>query len=463
MSHALETPVRDWHQLPRRMFLGGAGAMFTLPFLEAMMPIRARAATADPVRLITIFWPNGMYLPDWVPAQTGTNFTLPFVMKPLEAAATNVRSKINILSGMTNLAGIPDQGIGTGDHGSGTGAAFTCTEVARAQGSGVRNGVSLDQQAAAYTKQFTRIASLQLGLEESQTSGNCDYGYGCVYTTHISWQNPTTPLAKTIDPKIAFDRLFQGYSPNATQTQQQNTQSKRASVLDYVHQEITRLSPRLSAADRAKLDQYFTGVRELESEMQSVPGMGTMCSPGDSSQFSVARTDVPKLSSLMNSVMTLAFQCDATRVISHMLGNGYPSRSYPFIGVSENHHELSHYDSNTLGTTTNPGPYRRINQWLMQQVADLLKKLDSVPEAGGTMLDNSIVIVTSDCADASSHSHDDMPLLLAGKGRGAWRTGQHLDYSGRPVADLFLTVLRTMGVQAATFGKDGRSPLALPL
>lgn len=430
--------------LTRRAFLGGAGAALTLPWFESMQSSKALAADGAPKRILAYYFPDGIHMPKWRPSIVGAGYDLPPILAPLG----DLKSKVNVISGLANRPARPD---GPGDHASGTGAFLTVAHPKKTEGADIQNGISMDQVAANTLKEFTRIPSLQLGIDGGSGVGDCDSGYSCAYARNISWASATQPLPKITSPAAAFDQLFAGFDPQATAEEQAKRTLYRTSVLDHVREDAKRLHGRLGTTDRAKLDQYLTGVDELEEKI-SKASTGPACDPfdrpGDPGDI-VAHSDI------MNRLMTLAFQCDSTRVISFMLANAGSNRSYEFLGVSGGHHEISHHQS----LQENFDKLTIIDTWEVQQFANLLQMLDDVEDVGGgTLLDNSLVFFSSEISDGNAHNHNDMPILLAGSAGGEIQTGRHLVYEGEPsVAKLFVSMLNATGVEAEAFGDDSGS------
>jgi hypothetical protein len=435
------------HLPARRHFLGGLGVAVMLPHFESLRMARAQTP-ARKQRLITIFLPDGVLMEEWIPSKVGADFDLPPHFAPL----ASFRKKLLILSGLSNFPGKPDNG--TGDHACGTAAAFTASPPRRGDGALIKNGISVDQAAAAVLKQNTRIASLQLGLEDGATSGDCEFGFSCVYENCISWASDTQALPKTVSPSTVFDQIFAGFDPNATAATKAQRLARKSSVLDYVRGEASSLSAKLGPSDRAKLDQLLSGVRDLEKQIQTET-MGAAPNACASMPRPAATMDQPTRARLMNGLIATAFQCDVTRVVSHMLGHAFPSRAYAFIGVNAKHHDASHY-----GDDLGKEDYRKIVNYNLGLVADLLARLEAIPEDSGTALDNTMVVLTSDCGESRGHDHSNLPVLVAG-GAGRFRMGRHVAYqNGQTLSSLYLSVLRAFGATAASFGADGRAPLS---
>lgn len=432
-------------KLSRRAFLGGAGAILALPMLEATTRLTPAARAGDNVvrRLLAWYVPNGINMPKWTPVLEGSAFELTPILSPL----VDVKSKLLVLSGLNNSPGQPEE---AGDHAGGTSAFLTCRHVVKTEGAAIKNGVSMDQVAAEVVGPSTRIPSLQLGTEGGGSAGGCDSGYSCAYTRNISWKSETQPLSKTVSPQVVFDQLFGGFDPAATEAEKARRLKYRTSVLDYALDEANSLSLRLGATDKRKLEEYMDGVRDLETKIGK--GAGPVCTPIDKPPVNL---DYPAHVKLMSDLMVLAFQCDATRVITFMMRNAGAGTSHDFIGVPEAHHDLSHHNDEQGKLDK----LEIIDTWEVEQLAYLLKKLDSIPEGAGTLLDSCAVYFSSEIADGNAHGHKNMPIAIAGSLGGLLTPGRHVKYSGAPVANLFISLLNGMGVSISSFGDDGTGPL----
>ena len=433
----------------RRTLLGGAGVALALPYLESLTPQRARAA-APPLRFLGYYVPNGIHMASWTPAAQGADYQLTPILQPL----AKVRAQLSVLSGLANRPARPD---GAGDHAAGTASFLTCTHVQKTEGSDIRNGVSVDQAYAQHIGKATRFPSLQLGIEGGGTSGGCDSGYSCAYSRNISWSGPATPVAKQTNPRDVFDRLFAGVNPSATAEERARIEREQRSVLDYVLGEAQSLSPKLGATDRRKLDEYMTGIRELERRLQQTDERSceAPARPGD--------FDFPTHVKLMSDLMVLALQCDATRAITFMLGNAGSGRVYNFLGISGGHHEISHHGNDAA----KHAQLEKIDIWEMTQFAYLLEKMQAVSEGEGTLLDHCAVFFSSEIEDGNSHSHFNMPIVLAGRAGGALHPGRHISFAGpreqakQPsVGKLFVSILSALGMSVTKFGDDGDGPLS---
>lgn len=432
----------------RRKFLGGAGAMIGLPMLASLLPRKLRAAGVEPKRRFIAFYvPCGIVMNDWTPVDTGVNWTMTPILTPLAP----YRDRTLVLSGVDNIPGRSDGG---GDHAAGTGSFLTCTHVRKTAGADISNGVSIDQVFASTLSSGLAFPSLELGTDGGAAVGDCDTGYSCAYARSISWRNATTPLPKQTSPRSVFDRLFAGYDPNETAAEIARRQTYRKSVLDYALADADSLHARLGRGDRAKLDEYLTSVREVE---QRVDRGISVCQPGTRPDGSLnPDDDFAAISRAMLDLIAISISCDQTRVITFMLGNAGSYHSHPQVGVVESHHELSHH----MGNPSNNTKLSTINTWEVGELAYLMGKLDAIDDGDGTTaLDNSIIFFSSEIEDGDTHSHSNMPMLVAGGGNGRLATGTHLRLPTQTQANLFLSFAAAFDVPLTAFGDDGTAAI----
>jgi hypothetical protein len=427
--------------------LGGTGALLSLPLFESLVGDVAYADDSFPARLLCYYVPNGIHMQAWTPAQNGSNFELSPILQPLAP----VKDQILVLGGLSNTPAKPD---GPGDHAGGTSGFLTAAHANKSE-TDIRLGISMDQVIANQIGGATRIASMQIGIDGGGNSGNCDSGYGCAYSRNISWASETQPLSKTTSAQVIFNQIFEGTDPNASIAEQERRKLYRVSVLDYVNEQVQAIENKLGYADRLKLDQYTTGIFELEQRVEK-PSLvcGATEEPSDTG-------DVAEKARVMSDLMVLALQCDATRVVSFMLGNAGSNRSYPFLGASGGHHEYSHHQDDP----GNHAALQSIDTWEVEQLSYLLQRMDEVPEGTGTLLQHSQVFFSSEIEDGNAHRHRNLPVILAGACHGAYSTGRHIDYEpnknadGPPIANLFLSMMAAMGVNQSSFGDNSTGPL----
>ncbi len=417
-------------RLGRRAFLGGAGALVALPAFESL------AQTAPPMRFVAVFAPNGINMSGWTPDAEGPQWQPKRLLLPLAP----VKPHVTVITGLSNA---PAASPLPGDHARGTGSFLTCEAVVKSEAADITNGTSVDQLMVQRLNPATRFRSLQLGLEGGESQGSCDNGYSCAYTRNISWAGPKSPMPKLVEPRVVFERLFAGADASASQQQLQRRRVTRASVLDYVRGEATSLSSRLSTRDRAKLDEYLTGVRELEVRLGVEAGTCSATAPVEG--------DIPVKSKQMIDLIVTALRCDLTRVVSFMLANGISNRSYDFLGARGAHHELSHHQND-------PEKLEKLDviaTWEVAQFGYLLEALKAVPEGNGTLLDHTVAYFSSDVEDGNSHAHTNLPVLVAGRGGSV--AGQHVRLAqAEPLANLYLAFMGAMGAGVDRFGDSTR-------
>jgi hypothetical protein len=448
---------KHW-EISRRKMLKGLGVMMGLPLLEAMKPLAALAGPAAlpgvpkkfPVRMAFLYMPNGVNPKTWTPKGTGAGFELSEALQPLAA----LKKEILVLGQLWNA------GTNTGDgHYVKTAAWLTGTTITKTTGSNLRSGgVSIDQIAAQRLGHLTPLPSLELGIEPVTTGVDTNVGYTRLYGSHISWSTPTTPVAKEINPKLAFDRLFR-----STMKDGSGISTHDQSVLDVVMGEAKRLRAQVGARDREKLDEYFDSVRAVEKRIEFDANRRAQEYDGDA----LARQEIERLGGrindyykdpaqlrrrgvdhtehvrLMLDIMALAFWTDSTRVSTFMFGNAVSGKNFSFLkGVHGGHHEISHHEKKD----ENLEQYKLINIWHVQQYAYLLEKLRSIKEGEGTLLDNSMIVFGAGMHDGNAHDPHNLPIVLGGRGGGTITTGRHLVYEkNTPLCNLWKSMLSRAG------------------
>jgi hypothetical protein len=431
--------------ISRRTVLRGLGTTIALPLLEAMLPAVSLAAPArkEPRRMAFIYLPNGKHMADWTPKALGKGFPLPAILEPLQP----LKDDFMVLTGLTLDKARP-HGDGAGDHARAMASFLTGSQARKTHGADLKVGVSVDQVAALRVGGATRFPSLELGCEGGSQTGNCDSGYSCAYSSNISWRTPSTPMAKELNPRLVFERLFAGQARDETDASRAKRDRYRASILDFVAEDANRLRGRLGATDQRKLDEYLSALREVEVRVARA-GQVT-----DVGHAKVARpTGIPKDYQehirLMSDLLVLAFQADLTRIATFVFANDGSNRSYRFINVPEGHHDLSHHGRDKKKQEK----IRTINRFHISQLAYLLGKLKAVKEGDGTLLDQCMVVYGSGISDGDAHNHDNLPVLLAGKGGGTLTPGRHVRYPKEtPLTNLYLALLERMGCPTERLG-----------
>ena len=443
--------------ISRRTVLRGLGASLALPFLEVMSPAVAAAesvsAAGAPVRMAFCFVPNGVNLKNWIPESAGSDYKMPWSLQPLSA----VRDDLLVLTGLTHDKGRAN-GDGAGDHARSASVFLTGAQAVKTHGSGIRVGMSVDQAAAREIGDLTKFSSLELGCDGGRNSGNCDSGYSCAYSNNISWTSETTPNSKEVDPRRAFDRLFGNGKQREEAENKARRLSRRLSILDFVLDDARRLNSRLGSQDRGKLDEYFSGVRDLEKRLAKVHSSSSATdveAPAGLPDASGRRMAFKQHVNLMTDLMVLAFQADVTRVSSLMFARAGSNRSYREVSVPDGHHGLSHHQSRE----SNLEKIRRIDRFHVEQFAYFVERLKSVREGDGTLLDNCMILYGSGISDGNRHNNENLPLVLAGRGGGSIDTGRHIIYDREtPACNLFVSMLDRVGASVDSFG-DSTGPL----
>lgn len=423
------------------------GAAIALPMLDAMTPAMAspadKLATKAPVRLAFTYIPNGVTVKDWKPTGVGADYSLSPILKPLEA----FRQDFMVLSGLdhNNANALGDGG---GDHARAGACFLTGVHPKKTAGADIQAGVSVDQIAAKNLGSATRISSLELGCEDSRTVGGCDSGYSCAYTNSISWRGPHTPMPPETNPRIVFERLFGDDDFNASPQDRARRAQTRRSILDLVNHRTQKLVQDLGAADKRKLDEYLTGVRELEQRIQLAENDNRKFQPTIEKPAGVpiAFADYIKL---MFDLQVLAFQGDVTRVSTLLFGREASVRTYGEIGVNDPHHPLSHHRN----LPENTEKITKINTYHTSLFAYFLERLKATKDGDGSLLDHAMIVYGGAIADGNAHSHHDLPVLVAGRGDGKLKPGRHVQYAkGTPMTNLYLSLLERMNVPAEKLG-----------
>jgi hypothetical protein len=429
------------HRLTRRTFLRGLGVTMALPWLESFNvwgdePVRGRASSA-PVRLAVLFAGNGFHAKEYWAKGNGRDMELGKVLEPLD----QFKDKMLFIRGLYNA----EAGKG-GIHSAQTGNLLTGSPLEG--GGGIRSGVSIDQLLAQKVGQETKVPSLVLGCEPSISA--LHKGYSMIYSSHISWSSPTTPTPLELYPALAFDRLFRDEVGKGD-----------ASVLDLVREEARGLGNRVSYADRRKLDEYLSSVREVEQRIAQAGKQGrlqgwrpTLDKPNIPRPADGVPQDVDQHMRLMCDILVLAFQTDTSRLCTLKLNNDHSSQRFPHLGVDYMiHHLLSHSES---------ADWLKVNQFFTQQIAYIAAKLDKIQEGERTALDNTMLLYVSSMIHGSTHDCSQLPVVLLGRAGGRIQTRRTLDYLGKPnrkMCSLYLAMMDKMGVRLESFG-DSKERLA---
>ena len=425
--------------LPRRTFLRGMGAAIALPLLDAMVPsMTAWAKTAaKPVRRLGfVYVPMGSDITRWRPTGgAGPLGELSPSLSPLE----NFRKQISVISNLELKNAYP------GTHATSNAAFLSAAKAKWTESTDYYLGTTVDQIAAQQIGQDTQLPSLELAMDLMDMVGQCDNGYACVYQNNLSWSSPTTPLPAEAHPRIVFERLF---GEGGTAAERRAGLNRKASLLDWVHEDITRLQGMLGPGDRVKVSEYLDTVREVERRIQKAETQADDGALPDVDRPVGVPPAYADHARLMFDLQVLALQADVTRVITFQLARESSNRTYPEIGVPDPHHPTSHHGNDPEKVAK----LAKINRFHVSLFTHFLEKLASVPEGDGTLLDNSLYLYGSGMGNPNVHDHVDLPIVVAGGGAGNVRGGQHIVYDEpTPMANLHLTLLDSVGVRLDSF------------
>jgi len=434
-------------KMSRRTVLRGAGVAMALPWLESIPVWGSEVATDSakpfPKRFAALFMACGINANHWWAKGSGTEMELGKTLEPLAP----LKTKLNVITGLFNRAA-----VGVGIHPGQTGNVLSGAQLQK--GAELRGGISMDQVLANAIGQETMQPSLVLGCEQP-TTGYHETNFSMAYSSHISWQNATSPVPMEVYPALAFDSLMDN----------RGTRRNR-SVLDRVREEAASLSRRVSAADQAKLTEYLESVREVEKRVDRArieqAKAEVRAADKDRPVFAMKRPDdglpedIREHMRLMCDILSLAFQTDKTRVATLLLCRDISGLFYPFLDARKAHHSASHDDLSD--------EYERISRYYVSQLAYLAAKLDAMPEGAGTVLDHSCLLYLSNMWSGTKHDSTKLPVLLVGGLGGTIETGRVLDFldkgdENRKLCSLYLSVMDRMGVRQERFG-DAETRLA---
>jgi hypothetical protein len=423
--------------MPRRTFLRGVGATLALPLLDAMIPAMAASAkTAAPVRRLGyLFMPMGADMTRWTPSGSGKLDELSFILSSLEP----VKEHVSVITNLEVKNAYP------GTHATSNAAFLSCAVAKHTESNDYFLGTTVDQMAAQQIGRETQLPSLELAMDMMQTVGQCDNGYACVYQNNLSWSSPTTPLPAEAHPRLVFETLF---GEGGSKAERQAALRKRASLLDFVKDDISRLNRQLGPADREKVGHYLDSVREVERRIQKA-------------QAGVADNPLPDLDRpvgapaayadhalLMLDLQVLAFQGDITRIITFQLARETSNRTYPETGVSDPHHPLSHHGNDPEKIAR----MAKINRFHVSLFTEFLQKLKATTDGDGTLLDHTLLLYGSGMGNPNVHDHVNLPILVGGGKVHGMKGGRHIRFGQpAPLANLHLTLLDKAGVRIEHF------------
>ena len=430
--------------LPRRTFLRGMQVSLALPLLDAMIPAATALdkTPAKPVpRLGFVFIPMGCDHSRWTPDDAPQLGQLSPILEPLE----NVKEDLIVYTNFDLKNAYP------GTHSTSNSAFLSAAFAKHTESSDYYLGTTVDQHAARRLGKQTQLPSLELSMDLLQTVGQCNNGYACVYQNNLSWSSPTTPLPSEAHPRTVFERLF---GAGGSIDDRRAALRERASLLDWVREDITRLKAKLGTADRNRVDGYLTSIREVERQIQRAEAVAEDNPLPDLDRPQGVPAAYADHARLMFDLQLLAYQGDITRVITFQLARELSGRTYPEVGVPDPHHPLSHHGNDPEKVEK----ISRINRFHVSLFGEYLEKLKATPDGDGSLLDHSVLLYGSGMGNPSTHDHDNLPILVAGGASCGVKGGRHVKFDrGMPLANLHLTLLDRVGVHLDSFGdSDGK-------
>ena len=424
--------------LPRRTFLRGIGASVALPLLDAMVPAvtaLARSVAVPVRRLGFVYMPMGCDLARWTPPGHGR----------LGELSPTLRSLAPVVDHVTVISNLELKNAYPGTHATSNAAFLSAAKAKWTESTDYQLGTTVDQVAARAIGQQTLLPSLELSMDLLQTVGQCDNGYACVYQNNLSWSSPTTPLPAEAHPRIVFERLF---GEGGSAADRRAALRRRASLLDSVRDDISRLQKQLGPEDRGRVGQYLETVREVERRIQKAEAQTADDSLPDLDRPAGVPASYADHARLMFDLQVLALQGDVTRVITFQLARETSNRTYPEIGVADPHHPLTHHGNDPDKVAR----MAKINAFHVSLFAYYLEKLQATREGDGSLLDHGLFLYGSGMGDPNIHDHINLPILVAGGGSGRLKGGRHIRYAEpTPLANLHLTLLERAGVRMDAF------------
>jgi hypothetical protein len=425
--------------LPRRTVLRGMGAAVALPLLDAMIPsMTALAQTpASPVRRLGfVYIPMGSDIARWTPPGQGGALT---DLSPSLAPLAAVKDRITVVSNLELKNAYP------GTHATSNAAFLSAAKAKWTESADYHLGTTVDQIAARQIGQEAQLPSLELSMDLLDMVGQCDNGYACVYQNNLSWSSPTTPLPSEAHPRVVFERLF---GEGGSAAERRAALNRRASLLDWMREDIARLQGRLGADDRSRVGEYLDTIREVERRIQKAESGTRDDALPDLDRPVGVPAGYADHARLMFDLQVLALRGDITRVITFQLARESSNRTYPEIGVSDPHHAMSHHGNDPEKVAK----IAKINQFHVSLFAYFLEQLAAVREGDGTLLDHSLYLYGSGMGNPNVHDHVNLPIIVAGGGAGKVRGGRHITFANpTPLANLHLTLLDSVGVRLESF------------
>ncbi len=419
--------------------LRGLGAAVALPLFDAMLPAfvpLAKAAAKPRMRFGAVYTPNGAIMQQFTPKTAGAGFEFTPILKPLEPFSDS-------LIVVTNLTR-SHPGSQFGDHAVSAAGFLTGVWPKRTEAEDVLANTTIDQVVAQQIGQDTPLPSLEVATEDfTGYVGGCSPGFSCAYLNTISWSSPSTPLPMEINPRAVFERLF---GAAGTASERHARIEKERSILDSVVDEANGLQRGLGPRDRVRLGDYLDNLREIERRIQRQEARGASAVDAPDAPIGVPDSFDEHVA-LLFDLLAVAYQADVTRVFTFMMSRELSQRTYPQIGVTEQHHSVSHH----MNKPEKMAEVVKINTYYARMYAKFLEKLRSTPDGDGSLLDHSLIIYGAGMADSNMHATDPLPLVAIGGGVGTGH--RHIQLPTRtPVGDFWMNVAEKFGKPMERFG-----------
>lgn len=434
----------------RRQFLRGLGACLSLPAFETFLPSKAQAAaaiqsglattaTGAPLRMAFLYFPNGAIHEHWWPTGSGKDFQFKNTLQPLEA----LKHRIQVVAGLEHKNAEAGND-GAGDHARANGTFLTGVRVKKTAGSDIHAGISVDQMTAQHVGHLTRFASLEMSTDPHRKSGGCDSGYSCAYESNLAWRSPTSPLSPESNPRLIFERMFGAGNHGERSASLARRRQQQKSILDFVMDDAKSVQGKLTHRDKDKLDEYLTGVREIEEQIVAAENFKNIPDPDMATPDGIP-TAYDEYIRLMFQMLALAFETDSTRVASLILAHDGSNRAFPEINIAEGHHSLTHHrnDADMIQKVA------QIDRFYVSRLAEFLATLEAKKDGdGNSILHNSTIVYGCGNSDGNRHTHINLPVLVAGNAGGRLNPGRYVQLEPTPMSNLFLNMMDHAGVPA---------------
>lgn len=431
--------------MDRRKFLRAAGLSLAVPALPSLdRSVAAASQSGIPTRMCYLYVPNGVNVDRWRPKKNGDSFEL----NHSTAALDPVRDQISFLTNLGHQNGTRGND-GGGDHARAGATFLTSARPRKTAGSDIHLGVSADQVVAKAIGDQTRLRSLELSCDGVRTSGACDSGYACAYQYNMSWSDARTPVSPESNPRLVFERLFGSGTVGQRTKSLRLRQERQKSMLDFLRDEVGQLNQSLGRDDQRKLDEYLTGLRDIEHRIEKSERYGMPPDPSFQTPAGVPQAYSEHIA-LMSDVLILALETDVTRVATFMFARDGSNRTFPEIEIGDGHHHLSHHNHNKKRLEK----IAKIDAFYTDQFVRFLTRAAAKKNAdGSSLLDHTMVCYGSGLSDGNRHNHHNLPIITAGGSAAGWTGGRYVETPKEtPMANLHLDMIRRMGVQTEHFG-----------